>query len=128
MGSGWSGSSPPAATSECHSRTRASHTRPRLSGGYAKRVKPDVPALLCDDEQQWPTQWQALKKARRQQLLDWIEEMGLDVEDFRGATRVEMIDAIDDETDAVDLGGWSEDDDSGYGPYSYFAHAMAKDG
>ncbi len=22
-------------------------------------------------------------------------------------------------------GGWSEDDDSGYGPYSYFAHAMA---
>jgi hypothetical protein len=42
-----------------------------------------------------------------------------------------MIAAIEDELDAIsealDPGGWSEDDDSGYGPYSYFAHAMAKD-
>jgi hypothetical protein len=58
---------------------------------YPKRVEPDVPSLLCDYEQQWLKQWQALKKARRQRLLDRIEEMGLDVDDFRAATRAEMM-------------------------------------
>jgi len=29
--------------------------------------------------------------------------------------------------DAMDDGGWTPDDDTGYGPYSYFAHTMAKD-
>jgi hypothetical protein len=29
--------------------------------------------------------------------------------------------------DALNDGGWTEDDDTGYGPDSYFAHAMAKD-
>ena len=93
------------------------------------RVQPDVPVLLCDDEQRWPKEWSALKKARRQRLLDEMEEMGLDVEDFRGAPRAEMLAAIEDQMDALsdDSGGWTEDDDSGYGPYSYFAHAMAKD-
>jgi hypothetical protein len=40
---------------------------------YERRVQPKVPARLCDDEQQWPKQWQTLKKARRQRLLVRIE-------------------------------------------------------
>jgi hypothetical protein len=98
---------------------------------YTTRVLPDTPALLCDDEQRWRQEWRALKKARRQRLLDQMDDMGLDNKNFRGASRAEMIAAIDDEIDTVsdelDSGGWTEDDDSGYGPYSYFAHAMAKD-
>jgi 5-methylcytosine-specific restriction endonuclease McrA len=105
--------------------------RAAIDALYATRVQPDAPALLCDDEQRWRKEWSALKKARRQRLLDQMVELGLDVEDFRGASRAEMIAAVDDEMDAMsepfDPGGWTEDDDSGYGPYSYFAHAMAKD-
>ncbi len=93
----------------------------------ARRVPPNVRALLCDDEQQW----QASKKACRHRQLDRIDEVSLDVDDFRGSTRAEMIAAIDDELDtiseALDPRGWSVDDDSGFGPYTYFAHAMAKD-
>ena len=41
-----------------------------------------------------------------------------------------MVAAVEDErdsaADAYDDGGWTEDDDSGYGQYCYFAHAMAK--
>jgi hypothetical protein len=55
-----------------------------------------------------------------------LDEAGLDPGDFRGASRAEILDAIEDELD-YDDGGWTEDDDTGYGPYSYFAHAMAKD-
>ena len=98
---------------------------------YAERVRPDVPALLCDDEQRWQQEWPALKKARRQRLLDELEETGLDPGEFRGASRAEILDAIAEEqdawADALDDGGWTEDDDTGYGPYSYFAQAMAKD-
>jgi hypothetical protein len=36
-------------------------------------------------------------------------------------------DMLDAEEDAADAGGWTPGDDSGYGPFSYFAHAMAKD-
>jgi hypothetical protein len=50
----------------------------------------------------------------------------LDPGEFRGASRAEILDVIEDEM-AYDDGGWTEDDDTGYGPYSYFAHAMAKD-
>ncbi len=95
---------------------------------YATRVLPEVPALLCDDEQRWPREWSALKKARRQQLVEDLIDYGFDAEDLRGMTRAEMITALQDNlADAYDTGGWTEDDDSGYGPYSYFAHAMAKD-
>jgi 5-methylcytosine-specific restriction endonuclease McrA len=105
--------------------------RAAIAALYAARVVPDVPTLLCDDEQRWPHEWSALKKARRQRLIDVLTDMGLDLDEFRGASRAEMVAAIEDErdarADALDLGGWTEDDDSGYGPYSYFAHAMAKD-
>jgi hypothetical protein len=51
--------------------------------------------------------------------------------EFRGASRAEILDVIAEEqdawVDALDDGRWTEDDDTGYGPYSYFVHAMAKD-
>jgi len=123
---------------DCHHAKTAERMAPanerqraQIVSLYATRVRPDAPTLLCDDEQRWPKEWLALKKARRQMLLDQMEEMGLDVGDFRGAPRVEMIAAIEKVrelfSEGVDPGGWTEDDDSGYGPYSYFAHAMAKD-
>jgi hypothetical protein len=109
----------------------------------AKRVKPDVPALLADDEVRWKTQWSGLKKARRERLFDAMREMDLDPADFRGASRPEMVialnEATEDENDArseadaeypEEYGDYFDligDDDSGYGPNSYFAHAMAKD-
>jgi 5-methylcytosine-specific restriction endonuclease McrA len=94
---------------------------------YKTRVQPEAPALLCDDEQGWSRQWRDLKKARRQRLMELLTEAGLDPGDFRGVSRAEILEAIEDEMDYDDDGGWTEDDDTGYGPYSYFAHAMAKD-
>jgi hypothetical protein len=122
----------------CHRAKTAARMRPAdkdqaavAAAWYKERVLPDAPALLCDDEQHWPREWAALKKARRQRLLDLLDSMGLNPGDFRGASRAEILEAIADEDDAWaeanDAGGWTQDDDSGYGPYSYFAHAMAKD-
>jgi len=117
----------------CHQAKTAGRMRPASPGQaaevaalYKARVQPEAPALLCDDEQGWVRQWRGLKKARRQRLLDLLEEAGLDPGEFRGASRAEILDIIEDEM-AYDDGGWTEDDDTGYGPYSYFAHAMAKD-
>jgi len=122
----------------CHRAKTADRMRPAsqeqaatVAALYATRVQPDAPALLCDDEQRWQREWPALKTARRQRLLNDLEDMGLDPDEFRGASRAEILDAIADEqdawADALDDGGWTEDDDTGYGPYSYFVHAMAKD-
>jgi hypothetical protein len=118
---------------DCHQTKTTARMRPaspeqaaEVTALYQARVQPEVPVLLCDDEQGWARQWRGLKKARRQRLLDLLDEAGLDPGDFRGASRAEILDAIEDEMD-YDDGGWTEDDDTGYGPYSYFAHAMAKD-
>jgi hypothetical protein len=94
----------------------------------AERVAPKLPALLCDDEVRWATEWRSLKSARRARLLDQLADMGYDRSDFPGRSWAEMWDEVFDiDADAYDEGGYTEDDDSGYGPYSYFAHAMAKD-
>ena len=74
-------------------------------------------------------------KTLREQLLADLIELDLDPAEWTDATDDEIAAAIDEEreliadeyADAMDIGGWTEDDDSGYGPYSYFAHAMAKD-
>lgn len=45
-----------------------------------------------------------------------------------GADRADMVAAIDDDLGGIfDAVGCSEDDDSGYDAYGYFAHVMAKD-
>lgn len=94
----------------------------------AERVVPELPALLCDDEVRWATEWRSLKSERRVRLLDHLRDLGYELSDFPRASWADMWDEVfDGEADAHDCGGYAEDDDSGYGPYSYFAHAMAKD-
>lgn len=74
-------------------------------------------------------------KTLRVQLMTDLVELDLDPAEFAEASGEEVGAAIVDErelladqyADAMDPGGWTEDDDSGYGSYSYFAHAMAKD-
>lgn len=60
-------------------------------------------------------------------VLDDLDDEGFSLHDFRGATREQMVTALLDAIcDAADNGGWTEDDDSGYGPNGYFERAMAK--
>jgi hypothetical protein len=110
------------------------------------RVEPDRAALLCDNETGWPSIWQRLKKERRARLLAELAEYSLTRRDFPGQSWAEMWDEVEDgeqpDDDSADYNYYDEDggyyiagplgepnldDDSGYGPNSYFAHAMAKD-
>lgn len=91
-----------------------------------RRVRPVVPALLADDGIRWPAEWRALKKERRTRLLADLSDLGYARRDFPGVSWLDMWDEVLG-ADEGDEGGWTEDDDSGFGPYSYFAHAMAKD-
>jgi len=93
-----------------------------------ERVVPDEPILLCDDRDQWAVVERQLRKERRQRLLEELADHGYERSDFPGCSWSEMWDEVLDEVaDAADDGGWTPDDDTGYGPFSYFAHAMAKD-
>jgi hypothetical protein len=74
-----------------------------------------------------PKQWRGLKADRRRRLLDRAAAAGLEVEALCGASRAELVLAIEDAAGDEDDGGGTGDDDSGYGPYSYFAQAMSKD-
>lgn len=85
----------------------------------------------------WQKKRAVLTKARREWLHEKVRHSDPDPTDFRrvAVSRVELVaalrEAIEDEQDAVadalDPSGWTEDDDSGYGPHSYFAHGMSKD-
>jgi HNH endonuclease len=124
----------------------ADEQRQAISELMQTRVEPQRPVLLCDDEQSWPGQWQNLKKQRRARLLDELAQYGLTRSDFPGRSWSEMWDEVeadeepDDDWADYDYydedGGYyitgpngepNPDDDSLYGPNSYFAHAMAKD-
>jgi hypothetical protein len=85
------------------------------------RVNPPEPTRLCDDPEQWDDTWPRLLSERRERLLT---EHGYDPSSFRGESWQEVLDAIFDDDDYGERG---IDDDSGFGPDSYFAHAMAKD-
>jgi 5-methylcytosine-specific restriction endonuclease McrA len=121
--------------SPCHQRKTAAQMVPASAQHQrmieklrCERVAPDEPVLLCDDRDQWATIERRLRKERRQRLLEELAEYGYERSDFRGYSWAEMWDEVESEwEDADDAGGWTPDDDSGYGPYSYFAHAMAKD-
>ncbi len=74
-------------------------------------------------------------KTFRGQLIDELIEVELDPGDYADATDEEIAEAIEERledlrgeyADAMDASGWNIDDDSGYGPFSYFARAMNKD-
>jgi 5-methylcytosine-specific restriction endonuclease McrA len=100
------------------------------------RVLVDPPRLLADDEIEWQKVHRGLKKARRDRLIAEMVDVGLDPSDYRGASRAAMFDALCDELAVLDEEGYFDEDeyagdpgsfDGGYGPNSYFAHAMAKD-
>lgn len=120
----------------CHHAKTAERMRPATEEQnrvvvalYATRVLPETPALMADDEAEWQRTWSRLKKERRHRLLDDMVEAGLDPNDYKGAPRAELVDALYDADDAEDF-DYARDPgnyDGGYGPSSYFAHAMAKD-
>jgi 5-methylcytosine-specific restriction endonuclease McrA len=120
---------------DCHHRKTAEQMAPasdeqktRIDQLFAERVMPELPSLLCDDEVHWAAGWRALTIERRVRLLDLLLDMGYDRTEFHGTSWADMWDEVfDAEADVDDDGGYTEDDDSGYGPHSYFAHAMAKD-
>ncbi len=128
---------------DCHHAKTNERMRPAtdeqkelIAALVVTRVEPEVPALLADDEVRWKAEWSSLKKARRERLLDEMRAVGLDLANYLGASRAELIEALCDELavrDAADDDGEYDDyeargidDDSGFGPDSYFAHAMAK--
>lgn len=86
-----------------------------------------VPMLLCDDEVAWEGAWRSLKDARWERLLDEAEREGVDMTARRTARRAEVVIAVADARADVEPAWRVEDDDSGYGPDSYFARAMSKD-
>lgn len=116
-------------------RPATDEQRRQVSALYTTRVLPEAPALMADDEVEWRRTWSRLKKERRQRLLDEMVEAGLDPDDYKGASRAEMFDALCDELathdadwdDDYDYAGDPGNYDGGYGPSSYFARAMAKD-
>lgn len=94
------------------------------------RVVPPAPLLLCDDHTQWATVERDLRMQRRQRLLEELGQYGYDRSDFPGYSWAQMWDEVLDEAEDYDADEFAPlgiDDDSGYGPDSYFAHAMAKD-
>ncbi|GAB3861721.1 HNH endonuclease [Dactylosporangium cerinum] len=94
---------------------------------YRERVVPDQPMLLCDDQQEWASTEAGLRAERRGRLLDELAEYGYDRREFPGYSWQDMWDAVLDEAEEDDFDANGIDDDSGFGPDSYFARAMAKD-
>ncbi|GIH02915.1 hypothetical protein Rhe02_09820 [Rhizocola hellebori] len=92
------------------------------------RVAPQSPLLLCDDHERWSTIERTLRKERREGLLAQLAEYGFKRADFASYSWSDMWDEVLDENyDEDDFEAHGIDDDSGFGPDSYFARAMAKD-
>jgi 5-methylcytosine-specific restriction endonuclease McrA len=119
----------------CHRRRTESRMRPASAAQqrwvqalYIGRVYPSQPLLLCDDSDQWATLERQLRRERRQRLIEELDSHGYQPADFPGYSWEQMWDeALDEIGDVDDYEARGIDDDTGYGPDSYFAHAMAKD-
>jgi hypothetical protein len=101
----------------------APEERAQLMGLQLTRVVPDIPRLLADDGDGWRKVWRQLKKERKQRFMDEIEESGIYTGELK--TRAELVEVLRDQGDSLSRA--TEDDDSGYGPDSYFAHTMERD-
>lgn len=135
------GSSPDPANlqllcKECHHAKTALRMVPasptmqaEVESLFTTRVAVDEPILLSDDEVNWSSMWAGLKKARSERFYSLMLENGRDPDDYPPANRRrEMVADLEDMyADAYSDSGRTADDDSGYGPGSYYAHAMAKD-
>ncbi len=83
--------------------------RERIAQLMFDRLAPGRPRLLADDDTTWADIWRGLKRARRQRLLDLLEENGIDPRGLK--SRAEMIAALDDEHEEDDE--WEGVDDEG---------------
>lgn len=91
-----------------------------------RRVLPDTASRLADDQGEWPSRWQQLKQERRERFIDRLESAGIDTTGtwtWAGMV-LELEDALADDVAEVSV---TADDDSGYGPSSYYARAMARE-
>jgi hypothetical protein len=92
---------------------------------FLDRVFPDTPKLLADDEGEWKGIWMALKKERRQRLLDEIESIGISLKGMKSraawiAKRDSvMAERVPEEVGAGDGGQASGEFEWGFGEGSY---------
>lgn len=93
---------------------------------FQRRVLPDIPSRVADDQVEWPKRWRQLKRERRERFIVRLQAAGIETSGTwtRAAMVLELEDALTDSWAEVSV---TEDDDSGYGPNSYFARAMARD-
>ncbi|WP_211268540.1 HNH endonuclease [Actinoplanes subtropicus] len=91
-----------------------------------RRVDPDEPVLMCDDHEHWAGNERTLRKERKERLLEELADYGYSRSDFPGYSWAEMWDEVFERDEDDDYEARGIDDDSGFGPDSYFAHAMAK--
>jgi hypothetical protein len=115
---------------DCHQAKTSEHLAPAPQADRTlilafelSRVLPDEPRLLADDEHEWNLAWRKLKSERRQRLVVLAEAVGVDITTVKKTA--ELVEAILDSGD--DLGRVAEDDDSGYGPASYFARSLDRE-
>ncbi len=92
---------------------------------YARRVIPPTPLLLADDEHEWRAVEASLRSARRRRLQEHMAERGVDARHPRRPWAEAV--AEHDDAEAPVAAPVTEDDDSTYGPDSYFARTMNRD-
>lgn len=85
---------------------------------FIARVVPDDPALLADDQQNWRHRWQALKKARKQRLIDRMQGIGIDTTGL--ASWAVLVEVYEDRLSG-DHGEFTSTDDAG-GGFGSFAN------
>ncbi|GAA1263209.1 HNH endonuclease [Arthrobacter pascens] len=121
---------------DCHRAKTATHFVPATEEQNAfvdrleqERVMPDEPSQLCDDEMFW----QQVERILRPERINRIRYAATG---FNPDTSVQLVDQIRalkyrrpgfDDSLEDDHSARGLDDDSGYGPDSYFAKAMARD-
>lgn len=93
---------------------------------FQRRVLPELAPRLADDQVEWPKRWRQLKRERRERFIARLQAAGIDTSGTWtwAAMVLELEDALADAVVGISV---TEDDDSGYGPNSYFARAMARD-
>lgn len=97
-----------------------------------RRVLPHEPALLCDDEAFWEDIWRKLHSERLKRI-EWSDVLEFEEPFDSSEAIIAEIQAYSDRRPEIDDSYYDdheargEDDDSGYGPDSYFAHALGKD-
>ncbi len=93
---------------------------------FQRRVLPDIPSRLADNQAEWPKRWRQLKRERRERFIVRLHTAGIETSGtwtWAGMV-LELEDAM---ADAMAEGPRPEDYDGGFGANSYFARAMTRD-